>query len=230
MGKSTKSVRVPHEQRLRREVLVGARELALLHLRRALGHEEGLAHGRVVRRLGPGGGDAARLGLSAAEAIMLVTSLMPDSRAAIFDELRSAGAARSGEALVGGGVWCVALRESGLVFPRWRAASTWCVCVGRPGTGAIVACVCLVGAAEVFVGSARSPERGAQTMNRRVAPDSCAGSGAASVRLAPPSHVRPRDDATDATAAQRNRWFRASPILRWRGFCGPPVSSASAGQ
>ena len=46
-------VRVLHEQRLGRKVLVGARELALLHLRRALGHEEGLAHGRVVRGLGP---------------------------------------------------------------------------------------------------------------------------------------------------------------------------------
>ena len=100
MGREHEAVRVLHEQRLRREVLVGPRELALLHLRRALGHEEGLADRRVVRRLGPRRRRRRALGfLSAAEAIMLVTSLMPDSRAAIFYGRGSAGGGAVGEAL-----------------------------------------------------------------------------------------------------------------------------------
>ena len=59
-----------------------------------LGTKRALRTGELWADLGLGGGDAARLGLSAAEAIIFVTSLMPDSRAAIFDEL---GSARSDE-------------------------------------------------------------------------------------------------------------------------------------
>jgi len=49
-----------------------------------LGTKRALRTGELCADLGRGGGDAARLGLSAAEAIIFVTSLMPDSRAAIF--------------------------------------------------------------------------------------------------------------------------------------------------
>ena len=104
------------------------------------------------------------------------------------------GVARSGEALVGGGVWCVALRESGAFVPRWRAA----VCGGgrRRGTGDIVACVASRGTAEVVAGAPALRESGACGPFER---DECLrplgwARGAASVRLGAVRGVPPRGE------------------------------------
>ena len=88
-----------------------------------LGTKRALRTGELWADLGLGGGDAARLGFwSAAEAIMFVTSLMPDSRAAILDERGSAGggavARRRGAVEVVAGA--PALRESGACVPFER--------------------------------------------------------------------------------------------------------------
>ena len=74
-----------------------------------LGTKRALRTGELCADLGRGGGDAARLGLSAAEAIILVTSLMPDSRAAMVDEGgvcgERRGVTRWRAAAACGGVW-----------------------------------------------------------------------------------------------------------------------------
>ena len=63
-----------------------------------LGTKRALRTGELCADLGRGGGDAARFGFwSAADSIILVTSLMPDSRAAIFYE-RGVCGGRRGEA------------------------------------------------------------------------------------------------------------------------------------
>ena len=74
---------------------------------------------------------------------MLVTSLMPDSRAAMVDE---------------GGVCAVRRGQASARVTGWRAASA-CGrrCGGRRGTVDIVACVASRGAAEVATGAPAAP-------------------------------------------------------------------------
>ena len=69
-----------------------------------LGTKRALRTGELCADLGRGGGEAARLGLSAADSIMFVTSLMPDSRAAMVDEGGVCGGWRSDEVARGGAV------------------------------------------------------------------------------------------------------------------------------
>ena len=176
---------------------------------------------------------------------MLVTSLMPDSRAAIFDARGSAG---GGAVRRGVGRWrrvvCGAPGERRHARPevaRAGAQTSTCGGGGVVGPAPSSRVWRLVGPPRVLAGApAMTPgEWGVRPVRTRRVPQTAApgprsGQRAARGCRATFDHATPRSGvlsyATDATAAQGNRWFRASPILRWRGFSGAPVSSASAGE
>ena len=157
---------------------------------------------------------------------MFVTSLMPDSRAAILDERGSAGVARSGEALVGGGVWCVALRESASSQVARGVGVAVC---GRRGTVDIVACVAPRGTAEVWRG-ARSGRSGACARSNSTRPQTAWLGPRSGQRAARGCRATP-DHATTPQMPQQRRGTAGSAPHRFAvaRLSGAPVSSASAG-